>query len=107
MALEATLSSGAKRYYVTWGRLFSAVDPEPLIAAVQPHITKQELGEDVTSIRVCNTLQEASSGPYFYEALFEFAQRPIPFGKGYDAWAAKKRKQLKKGKELYYLGAPG
>jgi hypothetical protein len=105
VALEATLRSGAKRYYLTWGRVFSAVDPDPLIETVRPYITEKQLGEDVTNIRVCNTLQDASRGPYFYEGLFEFAQRRIPFGKDYEKWAAEMREQLKQGKELYYLGA--
>ncbi|MDQ6774703.1 MAG: hypothetical protein M3071_00455 [Actinomycetota bacterium] len=105
VALEATLRSGAKRYYLTWGRVFSPVDPEPLIETVRPYITKRQLGEDVTNIRVCNTLQEASRAPYFYEGLFDFAQQRIPDGEDYEKWAAEIREQLAKGKELYYLGA--
>jgi len=108
VALEATLRSGAKRYYVTWGRLFGAVDPEPLIECVRPHITEQQLGEDVMNIRVCDYLRESSLAPYFFEALVHFGQHPIPFGEDtYEPWAARMREELAQGKQLYYLGADG
>jgi hypothetical protein len=32
-------------------------------------------------------------------------QKPIPFGDGYERWAGQMLKQLRQGREIYYLGS--
>ncbi|MBJ7595419.1 MAG: hypothetical protein JF886_11280 [Candidatus Dormibacteraeota bacterium] len=58
------------------------------------------------SARVCSTLHEASSQPYFFEGLMTFAQQSIPFGDGYEAWKEAKRMAMTDGREFFFLGAP-
>jgi hypothetical protein len=38
VAIKAKTDEGKTRYWLTWGRLFDAVDPEPMIAVVRPHL---------------------------------------------------------------------
>jgi len=48
----------------------------------------------------------ASAAPLFYEALVWFAQKPIPFGEGYESWQRKVDSLMQDGKEIYFVG-PG
>lgn len=105
VALEATLTNDTKRYFLTWGRVFDPNDPTPLIECVRPHMRKYQLGGEVASIRVCDTLQQAAHAAYFFEALFHFAQCPVPRGEAYQSWKERMREELAEGKQLYYLGA--
>lgn len=56
--------------------------------------------------RVCASLSEAAAQPYFYEALLDFAQKPIPFGEGYGRWRREKAAAMADGSEFYFLGRP-
>lgn len=89
--------------FITWGRLFHPVDEKPLLDAVAMHAAKFGIFH-LEDIALCNTLLEVSSLPYFYEALFEFSQKTIPDSKKYKAWCATKRKKIKQGEEIYFLG---
>jgi hypothetical protein len=102
VAIKASFADGSTRYCMTWGRPFDAVDPNRLLDAVRPHLGSVD--EEGVSLRVCDTLQEASATPYFFEALIHFSQRPIPFGAGYETWAEQKRDAIQRGKEIYFLG---
>jgi hypothetical protein len=103
VALRATLSSGEDRYFLTWGRLFDAVEPQGLIDAVRPHVTRMARGE-VSTLEVCDSLQDASGEPYFYEGLFAFCQTPIPYGSHHEEWVSDMRERVTAGKEIYFLG---
>jgi len=105
VAIEATFTDGSKLYCMTWGRVFDPVDPTELLAVVQPLIVQPE--DDLAKLRVCETLQEASSAPYFFEALIFFGQRSIPFGPGYAEWEYRMRAAVKSGKQVYRLGRVG
>lgn len=62
------------------------------------------LPSNAVSARVCETLQEAREAPLFYEALFDFAQKRIPFGDGYEAWRRERDALMRDGRELYFAG---
>ena len=89
--------------FITWGRIFDRVDSDFLLKAINQHLDKFGITTP-TSIELCDTLQELSAHPYFYEALFAFAQKTIPFGKSYQAWRNKKKKALERGEDIYFLG---
>ena len=92
--------------FLTWGRVFHRTNPEPLLRAVSRHLHNFGLS-DILKLRVCNCLQEVSSHPYFFEALLAVGRKPIPFGKRtYKLWAAKTRRAITEGRELYFLGKP-
>jgi hypothetical protein len=57
-------------------------------------------------VRVCHSLQEASDQPYFYEGCGGSAKPGSHLGPDYEEWAAEKRTQLSKGRDLFYLGDP-
>jgi hypothetical protein len=107
IAIRAKTDQGQARYWLTWGRLFDAVDPEPMIAAVRPHLRWSDRHGEIVEITVCRSLQEASTQPYFYEGLFWLGQTHIPPGDGYEDWKRTKRDRLADGRELFYLGDPG
>jgi hypothetical protein len=88
------------------GRLFDAVDPERMIAAVRPHLRWSDKQGEIVEITVCPSLQEASAQPYFYEGLFWLCQTHIPSGDAYEDWQGTKRNRLADGRELCYLGDP-
>jgi hypothetical protein len=104
VALEVKLRNGARRYFMTWGRLFDPVDPGPLIDCARTHMSESSLGGEIVTVRVCDSLQEASREPYFFEALFAFGQKTIPRGEDYQGWRAQMRERVESGHELYFLG---
>ncbi|HEV3102667.1 MAG TPA: hypothetical protein VG426_10070 [Candidatus Dormibacteraeota bacterium] len=106
VALRVRLKDGGVRYFLTWGRLFDPVDPKPLEAVVKANLGKFALQGEANSVEVCESLQEASRQPYFFEALWWFAQQTIPYGSGYMRWAIARRRRLEVGKELRFLGVP-
>jgi hypothetical protein len=105
VAIEATVAGGSKLYCMTWGRVFGPDDPTELLRVVHPLIVQPE--DEPASLRVCETLQEASGAPYFFEALIFFGQRNIPFGPGYSEWEYRMRAAVKSGKQVYRLGRAG
>lgn len=106
VAVAVELENGEKRYFLTWGRIQNSVAYDPLEAIVLKHAQKFDLGGAPKKAWVCDTLQEASQQPFFFEYLFAMSQKGIPIGKGYLAWKKKIDQLMKGGKELYYLGKP-
>jgi hypothetical protein len=104
VAVRVTLADGARRYFLTWGRVLDAVDPGPLEKVVLAASAKFSLGGDPVSAEVCPTLQEAASEPYFFEGFFKLCQTRIPYDAGYDDWVAEKRDLQLQGKDLTFLG---
>ncbi len=104
VAVAVELDSNATRFFMTWGRLQDPVDPAALESLVLRHAASFDLGGAAVRARLCTTLGEAREAPYFYEALFDFAQRPIPFGDGYEAWRAERAEAQVRGEDLYFLG---
>ena len=104
VAVEVTTAEGPRCWFVTWGRIQDPVDPAPLEALVLRVADHFALPGTPVSARVCDTLQEAREAPLFFEALFEFAQRPIPFGDGYEAWRERADRLMQEGKEVYAVG---
>ena len=103
IAVEVKDGKRGNAAFLTWGRVFDRIDPDIIenkIAAAAPRFGLH----NIKSVQVCWSLQEVARYPYFYEALVAFSWKPIPFGKGYKAWAAKKRKEISAGKEIYFLG---
>ena len=88
---------------ITWGRIFRSVDESKLLEVIKNNLSQFGITEPY-SVEVCYTLQEVSSFPYFYEALFDFSQRIIPDGKKYKPWQRKMAKALLQGEEIYFLG---
>jgi hypothetical protein len=106
VALRVALRQGGRRYFLTWGRLFDAVDGKELEQVVAKNLHIFSLGGAPTTVQLCDSIQEASREPYFFEALWHLAQEKVPYGSGHKRWVNAKRKQLLQGKELYYLGIP-
>jgi hypothetical protein len=106
IALRVELANEQRRFFLTWGRLADPVDPTSLIDIVQPQLRRFALGGDIARVEVCATLQDAATAPYFYEALFHMCQQKIPYGEGYERWAAETLRKMRDGGELYYLGEP-
>jgi hypothetical protein len=104
IAVAVKLDDGTERFFVTWGRIQHPVDPGPVGALVLHHAHGFRLGGSPVSARLCASLQEAADEPYFYEALFDFARRGIPFGRRYARWKKARAKAMADGKELYFLG---
>jgi len=103
VAIKVTDSRRRKHYFLTWGRVFHRIDPEPLITAIKPHLRTYGI-EKVRRVDVCNSLQEASRERYFFEALFHMSAQGVPFGKTYTKWKSIQKKRIQQGKEIHYLG---
>jgi hypothetical protein len=104
VAVEVQVDSGQPGFFVTWGRVEDAVDPRPLEDLIVRVATRFAIGGRPVSARVCTSLQEAAAQPYFFEALLGMAQRPIPFGDGYDSWRRERAEAMEAGREIYFLG---
>jgi hypothetical protein len=109
VAIEVQLADGARRFFLTWGRIQDEVDPEPLCALVLRHATAFSLGGEPIAARVCNTLREAADSndaPYFYECLVEFSRARIPYGNTYESWRQERDRAMEHGREISYCGRP-
>ena len=106
VAVMVTLDSGEHRYFMTWGRIQDVIDGAELAALVLREAPRFDLGGEPASAEVCWSLRDARHETYFFEALLAFAQRPIPYGSGYEAWRAEKAVAMARGEELRYLGRP-
>jgi hypothetical protein len=90
--------------FMTWGRLWSPVDGEELIAAIRPFVTLYHGVKEPVAFALCGTLQEIRSAPYFYEAIIDFGRQRIPEGDRYKKWQKKMRKEVADGRHLYFVG---
>lgn len=104
VAVAITLADGRCRYFLTWGRVFDPVDGAEWESLAMKHSTMFQLGGPAVSARLCESVREAASEPYFFEALFAMAQRRIPFGTKYEGWRRATAKALRSGREWWYLG---
>lgn len=91
--------------FITWGRVFDRIDAQSLLDAVAKNSSKFGI-QNLEKIELCDSLQDLSAFPYFYEALFAFAQENIQYGKKYEDWCAKKQKAILQGEDIYFLGIP-
>ena len=74
VAIKVIDARGRHHFFLTWGRVFDAIDPKPLLNAVRARLGQFGI-ERIRTIAVCNTLHMAAKQPYFYEALLEFSQQ--------------------------------
>lgn len=104
VVVAVELADGAERFFLTWGRIQDAIDDRPLAELVLRHAVAYDLGGSPVSARVCRSLQEARDQPYFFEALFDFANEGIPSGPDFDDWRNAVARDMEQGKHLWYLG---
>lgn len=109
IAVRVRLDTGALRYFVTWGRIFDAVDPSRTEALVLDFAGRCSLGGKALSAETCWSLRDARDETYFYEALVSYsgqlAGRPTDDA-GHDRWVADRAAAMAQGREIYYLGLP-
>lgn len=99
IALQLRDGKKGKAAFMTWGRVFDRVDT----TVVESKIAKvaEKFGfRDVKSVAVCDSLQEVSHYPYFYEALVSFAWKPIPFGKNIKCGLRRRERKYPQGKRF-------
>ena len=106
VAIRVRVKDNTDHFFLTWGRLPESVNERPLLDAVRNNLRKFSLPSEPIAVSLCDSLQEASHAPYFYESLFVLSQKRIPYGKRYAAWAANTWQLIREGNELYYLGDP-
>jgi hypothetical protein len=104
IAVELTTTEGDVCYFVTWGRIQSAVEPEPIESLILKEAHRFAVRGTPAKARLCWSLQDARDAPYFYEALFYFCQQPIPFGPGYRKWRKRMDGRMRRGHELWFIG---
>ena len=103
VALKVTDKNCGQAAFITWGRIFGAVDSQSLIKVVSKHLHHFGILQP-EELELCYCLQDVKDFPNFYEALIYFAQRPIRFGvRSYPAWAKERKQAMLKGNEIYFL----
>ncbi len=105
IAVRVTLEDGESLAFMTWGRLFDAVDETEILDAVEKALPTYGI-RAWSTIAVCDNLGEVANERYFYEALLSFAWKAPPSGKRHASWQSKKRKLVKAGRNIYFLGRP-
>lgn len=105
VALRMSVENGPDHYVLSWGRLTDPVDPAGLEELVLQQAAHFSLPGRVTSVKLCDSLQEASRARYFYECFFQMCQKPIPFGHTYEEWRKATLAELRQGRELYFAGS--
>jgi hypothetical protein len=107
VAVEVVLTTGHRRYFLTWGRIQDPVDPEPVCVIVRDHAEAGAFKGLVKSVRLCDSLREAADSgdaPYFYECFFAFSRRSIPFGPDYERWRQERHEAMTRHKEIADCG---
>ncbi len=105
VAIKVTSSREAGAF-LTWGRIFDTIHPSELLEIIEKNLNRYAFDREASvNLYLCDTLQEVSHFPYFYEAFFKLTQEKIPFGPGYQKWREEKQKALREGKNIYYLGS--
>jgi hypothetical protein len=104
VAVEVTVDTGRRTYFLTWGRVQDRVDPAPLEAVIMSVAGKFKLPGKAVGARVCESLQEARDAPYFFEHFFSFCQKQIPFGDSHEAWRREIDHRMRAGYEIAGLG---
>jgi hypothetical protein len=103
IAIRVTEKDGASVAFITWGRLFDAVDETGILAAVERSLPKFGIRE-YTKLTVCDNLGEVAGERYFYEALFHFSAKFDHGYVNYESWRIDKLECVKAGKDIYFLG---
>jgi hypothetical protein len=104
VAVEVQLESGARRYFLTWGRIQDAVDPAPLARLVLSHAHRFGPLDGVPkSSRVLWSLHPALQAPEFFECFFDMCQIHIPTGDEYEAWRKSMDAAMRRGEQIRYL----
>jgi hypothetical protein len=109
IAVAVRLADGRQRYFLTWGRIQAAVDPDPVCALVLRFSRSCSLGGAPVSARLCGTLREAADSPdapCFYEAFLAFAAHSAPSKADYPAWKAGVAERMEAGRDIWYCGQP-
>lgn len=65
---------------------------------------RQSIGAGARCARRTGRVHYQDQQLAFFETFFKLCQHPIPYGPGYDEWAAKTRDKMSTGKEIYLLG---
>jgi hypothetical protein len=94
-------------YFLTWGRIQHPVEPGPVEALIFDAATRFALPGRPVRAQICATLGDARDAPLFYEALVSFAQKPIPFGRRYEAWRRATDAAMRQGQEIFAAGPFG
>jgi hypothetical protein len=105
VAVAVRLEDGAERFFVTWGRIQDAVDPQPLARLVLQQAKRVDLGGAARRGAVCWSLAEARDAPHFYDALVQFASCSISKGTDYEEWRLRMGEEMEAGRHIYYLGS--
>jgi len=103
IAIRVTENDGGSVAFLTWGRLFDAVDDSEILAAVEKALPVFGVRE-YKGLVVCDNLGEVAGERYFYEGLFHFAAKFDHGYKNYESWRKKKLELVKSGKDIYFLG---
>lgn len=90
-------------YFLTWGRIFDRIDDTEIIEVLSQNLNRYGI-YSYLNIELCDSLVQASRERYFYEHFFSMCQKKIEFGTEYEKWREAKKKDLLKGKEIYFLG---
>ncbi|WP_375504882.1 hypothetical protein [uncultured Jatrophihabitans sp.] len=109
VAVRLSMDDGSNRYFLALGRIFDAVEPDKLLAAVTDHAKVYDLQGTVASVHLCEMLREAadsSEAPYYFEAAQALGRVSIPFGKRYAKWQRRTRKAMRRGEHIHYCGGP-
>jgi len=107
VAVAVKLENGQKRFFLTWGRIFDAVDGSELEKIVLKYSSGYALDGNPIVAEVAYSLQDAAYEPYFYEAFYFLCSTRVPtVGSTYKKWVTKMRRDMRQGKHLFYCGSP-
>ena len=105
VAVCIKLKKGGVCYFLTYGRLFDAVDGSKLADIVLSHSASYALGGEPIKAEVCYSLSDASKSPYFYEALLNLVRFGPPNKTAkYKTWKRIMTKAIKNGEMIMYCG---
>ena len=96
---------GTSHGVLSWGRIGDRVKDDWLIDGYMASLSHDARGE-IEKIEVCESLRDLASCKYFFEGLFDFAIRGIPYGQGYAAWHSQQQAAYSSGAGDFYDVGP-
>jgi hypothetical protein len=91
--------------FLTWGRVYDAVDPTKLEAALKRLLPTMGF-RNVELVSVCNDLGAVRNYRYFHEGLLNFAARMAREPYETQAWAKEQQSDEALRKNLFLIGPP-
>lgn len=100
VAVAVEFSEVGTRYFLAYGRILGDIDADAVEAAVLKSAQQSDYGGTPLKAKMCRTLHEASSQPFFFESFFQMARDAVsPDSRWSGRWKRRIGREMNDGRE--------